>query len=38
MVFSSPLADVHPTSFHQTMFPGPDYNNVGLYELLQVHC
>lgn len=25
---SSPLADVHPTDFSRTLFPGADYNNA----------
>lgn len=25
---SHPLADVHPTAFERTLFPGQDYNNA----------
>ncbi|KIJ51188.1 hypothetical protein M422DRAFT_203211 [Sphaerobolus stellatus SS14] len=31
-----PLADVHPTDFSKTLFPGQDYNNARLLDFQQV--
>ncbi|KAF8523531.1 phospholipase D [Hysterangium stoloniferum] len=31
-----PLADVHPTDFNRTLFPGQDYNNARLLDFQQV--
>ncbi|TDL24340.1 phospholipase D/nuclease [Rickenella mellea] len=33
---SHPLADVHPTNFDLTIFPGQDYNNARLMDFKQV--
>jgi len=32
----SPLADVHPTDFSRTLFPGQDYNNARVLDFQQV--
>ncbi|KAF8305767.1 phospholipase D/nuclease [Clavulina sp. PMI_390] len=34
---SHPLADVHPTEFRQTLFPGQDYNNARTEDFKQVN-
>ena len=31
-----PLADVHPTDFNRTLFPGQDYNNARLLDFQKV--
>lgn len=31
-----PLADVHPTDFSRTLFPGQDYNNARLLDFQKV--
>ncbi|PPQ84945.1 hypothetical protein CVT25_004458 [Psilocybe cyanescens] len=32
-----PLADVHPTDFSQTLFPGQDYNNARIMDFKEVY-
>lgn len=32
----SPLADVHPTNFSNTLFPGQDYNNARILDFQHV--
>lgn len=33
---SHPLADVHPTDFSKTLFPGQDYNNARVMDFKEV--
>ena len=33
---SHPLADVHPTDFERTLFPGQDYNNARIMDFQDV--
>lgn len=32
-----PLADVHPTEFDKTLFPGQDYNNARVMDFHEVY-
>jgi len=32
-----PLADVHPTDFSRTLFPGQDYNNARIMDFKEVY-
>lgn len=36
LISRSPLADVHPTDFSHTLFPGQDYNNARVLDFQQV--